>query len=96
MECTAKHTKFQPTDKQWECPKCGSDNNHFTINNSVEGSDDNCPLLHSDDEVECSKCETGWSGDQVSKLMAKKLNRVVCPTCKGVGYVDGKKKGKVQ
>jgi rubredoxin len=26
MTCPVKHTKFQPTDAQWRCPKCGADN----------------------------------------------------------------------
>jgi hypothetical protein len=88
--CTAKHTKFQPTNAEWLCPKCGSNNEKFVIEMGAEGGDEDCTLLHIDDEITCMECHNSWNGAVVSKLLQKKSKAgdyVTCPCCKGVGRV---------
>lgn len=98
MTCGVKHTKYQPTDKEWRCPKCGaSADKGFCINEPAEGTDDNCSLLHDEDGIGCDNCmtehdrNTYYSGKQFAALLVKKNNLVPCPHCKGTGLV--KKKG---
>jgi Zn finger protein HypA/HybF involved in hydrogenase expression len=93
--CYAKHTKYQPTDEQWQCPLCGADNESFTVEESPDEVADDCELLHEEDEVHCSNCNSSWSGKAVAAVMAKKANLVVCPTCKGAGYVKAAEPPKV-
>jgi DNA-directed RNA polymerase subunit RPC12/RpoP len=88
--CGGKHTKYQPTMKEWKCPSCGANDNgeYFYIDTfAIEVSDPDCSLLHRDDVVVCTKCNKEWTGDRLSKLMAKITNMVPCPNCKGTGFV---------
>ena len=87
MICPAKHTKYQPADKDWKCPRCGGDNTVFTINESAAEALDDCERVHDEDEVRCSKCDMRWTGKQVTALLAKNLDLVECPHCKGKGMV---------
>lgn len=89
MACTAKHTKFQPADGEWKCPKCGGGADVFYIEEPVENTDD-CPLLHSEDTVYCNNCEKAWSGTTLAKMFEKRAaegDYETCPCCKGVGRV---------
>jgi rubredoxin len=92
MICQAKHTKFQPSDEQWICPKCGADSAFFVVEDGAEDSDDDCPLLHNEDEIECGKCGYGGTGKSVAAQMTRKLDLVPCPCCKGAGYVKKEEK----
>lgn len=87
--CGVKHTKYQPTDEEWKCPLCGAndDGEHFYIDSFVEGSADDCELMHRDDTVVCTACDYAWTGEQISKIMAKIASMIPCPHCKGIGFV---------
>lgn len=93
--CTAKHTKFQPVEAEWKCPKCGAPacpkeprDNAFIVNDSPEGSDWNCTALHDEDSLGCG-CGYGTSGKAFAARLQKAANMVPCPTCKGHGLVKG-------
>jgi len=90
--CTARHTNFQPTDKQWVCPSCGVDSNDFMIEESAEGSSPDCLKLHASDTVFCFQCGKTWTGSRLATLMSKKVGvtTVKCSCCKGTGYVTVK------
>ncbi len=89
--CTVKHTKYQVSDAEWSCPRCGEGNEHFTIEMSADGSHPDCAAIHVEDEVYCTNCKYGWSGESATKALMKKHNRVCCPTCKGAGTVPAPK-----
>ena len=97
MTCTAKHTKYQPTDEEWKCPKCGAKAHNeesleegWIIDISSEFSED-CDLLHEDDELCCYTCQYACSGKAFAAKVAKQKNLVTCPCCKGKGWVDPSK-----
>ena len=83
--CDRKHTKFQPTDEQWKCPKCGRGSDVFYM--SDDSIDCYCPLLHDDDYIVCENCEREWTGKKLAAVMAKNAGLVKCPHCKGSGFV---------
>jgi len=94
MICNAKHIKYQPTDEEFRCPKCGAGPEEgFVIENPDETAHDACGLLHEKDWIACNNCETEYhrdtfySGKQYAALMVKKNNLVPCPHCKGKGLV---------
>lgn len=91
MSCPGKHTKFQPTDSQWYCPKCGAGTYDFYIDCSPGDADPDCEKLHIGDSVVCTSCTRGNShhtGDQIAKAMVKKLHFMQCSHCKGSGFVQ--------
>lgn len=49
QQCNSKHTKYQPTDEEWRCPKCGSDSEKFWIEDNFGA--DGCELLHETDTI---------------------------------------------
>ena len=89
--CTEKHAKFQPTDDQWKCPKCGAGNNGgeslFYIDESPNGD---CELLHSEDYIVCVICKSSWTGKRLSTVMVKAMNLEKCPHCAGTGFIAKK------
>ena len=92
--CTAKHTQFQPTPEQWKCPKCGTGNGEsesqpFFVDDGPLGGMD-CDLLHEEDQVICTSCDSSWTGKRLATVMAKKLNLDICPHCNGTGFIDKK------
>lgn len=87
MTCNAKHTKFQPSDDDWKCPKCGDDSGNFAINYLDDLADEDCNLLHDADEIACGKCGYGATGKNVARALEKKTRQVPCPHCKGRGWV---------
>ena len=89
IPCPAKHAKYQPTDEDWLCPKCGADNRYFVIIAPIDDASEACVLVHEDDEIDCEKCGYGGSGSTVTKKMAAQMNMVKCPHCSGRGYVKG-------
>jgi len=88
MKCEAKHVKFEPSEKEWKCPKCNAKCGVFHIYESVEDSDGDCNLLHPADILRCTKCNYETSGQAFSNMIKKKLNMIPCPHCKGTGYVQ--------
>ena len=87
MGCPAKHTKFQPTDEEWRCPRCGAGSDYFYIELSAPDADPDCDKLHVDDWIICDNCGGGWKGSTVAKKLKEKLNYIPCPYCKGRGYI---------
>jgi len=86
-KCIAKHTMYQPTDEEWKCPKCGSGDEHFDIQEPAEFSSDDCVQLHVNDELSCYNCGYGISGKEFASRLQKQKNLVTCPCCKGSGLV---------
>jgi Zn finger protein HypA/HybF involved in hydrogenase expression len=84
-DCALKHTRYQPTEEEWRCPKCGRDSSAFYIEES-ENMD--CDLLHPDDSIICDTCDKVWSGAAIARIFQNKAHRIICPTCKGTGYVE--------
>jgi len=89
-KCRMKHTEFQIDNEHWKCPSCGAGQESFYIISSIN---DDCPLIHPDDEVICDHCKLSMYGEEVVKLIMKKEDLVPCPFCDGKGLVH---KDKVQ
>lgn len=88
MICRAKHTKYQPGESEWNCPKCGEGRpGEFVIYDSDDLADLDCELLHSGDVLKCETCGFDCSGRYLSGLLAKKANMIKCPCCRGSGFV---------
>ena len=95
MTCQAKHTKYQPTDEEWKCRKCGSGPESFWIEESDPDKSDDCTLLHNDDSAICFKCGYSVSGKSFAAALQREHNLISCPHCKGTGLVPkGKGDGK--
>jgi hypothetical protein len=93
MMCPVKHTKYQPTDEDFACPKCGAtpdSDEGFYSEFSPDGAED-CPMLHDDDELRCYRCDYTTSGKRFAISIAKAKNMVKCPHCKGAGLIEGAK-----
>ena len=96
IPCSAKHTKYQPTDEEFCCPKCGATVGHFCVD---DGPNLDCDLLHDEDELNCygepgamgCPAQYGTTGKAFAALVVKKKNIQTCPTCKGKGYVPKEK-----
>ena len=87
VPCEAKHTPYQPDNDHWRCPKCGDKTGEFVVDCSPDEANEQCPLLHVDDECVCTACSYGARGSVVAKALAKRDHVVTCPTCKGAGVV---------
>lgn len=91
--CAAKHTKYQPTDDEWKCPKCGAGaddtRGEFIIQEPDTSADHDCSALHDLDELGCNACEHGVSGKAFAARIQKRRNLVPCVHCKGKGLVPG-------
>lgn len=84
--CEARHTKFQPSDDEWKCPKCFSTD--WYIEENHEGSDERCSRLHTEDFLMCPSCGHSEFAAKFANRIAKALNLVACPCCKGKGMVS--------
>ncbi len=91
MGCTAKHTKYQPTDKEFRCPKCKAKVGDFAIDEPLETVDEDCTKLHVGEWLYCYKCSYGISAVVFTRQLMKVKNLVPCPCCKGTGLVAGTK-----
>jgi Zn finger protein HypA/HybF involved in hydrogenase expression len=92
VSCIAKHTKYQPSDKEWLCPKCSSGSKSpepFIITDTDEGALVACPALHERDSVYCEHCGLTASGKTVAAKMQAKASMISCPKCRGTGFVKG-------
>jgi hypothetical protein len=95
LACTGKHTKYQPTEAEFTCPKCEAKVGDFCIDECVNAE---CPDLHDEDGVACygkngkgCPANYGASGKTFAALVVKKRNLVPCEHCKGKGFVSTKK-----
>lgn len=89
-DCKAKHTRYQPSEAEWRCPKCGADAERFIIDESDEDVHDVCSGLHDSDRLWCGRCEASRNGRQFAAMLERKNNLVPCPHCKGKGLVKAK------
>lgn len=96
MPCTRKHTKYQPTDEEFKCPKCGAGMGDFCIDTDLDvvSTDPDCPDLHVDDQLVCwgkngkgCPAQYGTSGKAFAATLVKKHNLEPCKHCKGNGLV---------
>lgn len=95
IRCDGKHTKYQPSEAEWRCPKCGASAdftsvgcNTFIIDSTEDGANPDCTANH---EGDCLRCDCGYttSGKAFAARLQKAANMVPCPTCKGHGLVKG-------
>lgn len=87
MTCTTKHTKYQPTDEEWKCPKCGAPSGDFYIDESASEEASECPKLHDLDFLRCANCGHTDDGKPFAVRIQKQKALVPCPHCKGSGMV---------
>lgn len=94
--CTFKHTKYQPTDEEFHCPKCKAPGGDFCVD---DGPNLECDLLHDEDILNCygkggagCPAEYGITGKAFAAALVKKNNLVPCKHCKGKGLVPKGKK----
>ena len=86
-ECTAKHTRYQPTEAEWLCPKCKANNESFWTEEPDGEASDTCDKLHEKDEIYCYKCNWAGSGKTFTKKLQDAQGLVKCECCKGTGLV---------
>lgn len=60
---------FQPNEDQWKCPKCMAGIDQFGIDYPIDEMDD-C-LLRNGDTCRCYSCHEVFTGEEVSKALAK-------------------------
>ena len=94
MTCYAKHTKYQPTEAEFVCPRCHAKAGVFCISESATGADETCALLHDNDVLgcmsndhDCKKDREYLSGKTFAARIQKAKNLVPCVHCKGTGLV---------
>lgn len=91
MNCTAKHTKYDPSGAEWACPKCGANADQgFLIEEPAETAGERCEKLHDDDVIYCEKCDYTTTGKKFSAFIIKQRNLITCPCCKGKGLIPKK------
>jgi hypothetical protein len=79
LACTGKHTKYQPTQEEFCCPKCGAKCGDFCVDDDIL----NC---YGVDAKGCPS-QYGVGGKAFAAGLVKKKNLVPCKCCKGKGYV---------
>lgn len=89
--CPAKHTKYDPTEGEFKCPKCGAKPPEFYIDESPEEAHADCVKLHPGDNLCCTQCGYGTSGQAFANRIVKQKNLKPCPHCNGKGLVAGDK-----
>jgi hypothetical protein len=73
-------------DSEWECPKCG-EKEEFYIDEIYDCGNAECEKEHDQDIVRCYKCDTAWTLKTIINKWKKKKNMILCPHCKGTGYI---------
>jgi len=89
MNCPAKHTKYQPTEAEWKCPRCLAtfdSKKPFYVQEPVDGTED-CLKLHCDDFLFCDTCGYSATGKSFAAQIVKAKNLKPCPHCNGTGLV---------
>jgi len=86
-DCDAVHTKYQPSSKEWRCPKCSARFPKFGVEQAADGAKQGCRRLHEEDDVVCLACGGSWSGLEVIKLIKAASHYETCPTCHGKGVI---------
>jgi len=75
MNCREKHTRWQPTDKEFCCPACKAQAGDFFIDESASDEDENgdliCEKLHVNDYMYCNSCGLVISGADLAKRCAR-------------------------
>lgn len=89
MKCKKKHVAYQPTDEEFNCPKCGTKCGDFHLIIQFDDSDMDCDLIHADDYIECDGCGFSISASRFAKDIQITKNLVPCGHCKGTGLVNG-------
>lgn len=84
MNCPYKHTKYDPTEEEFKCPKCGAVCGVFCVE---EGPNEECLLMHEDDTLHCFECGYTTTGKAFVNKLLKDKSHVECPHCKGKGYI---------
>ena len=88
--CLTKPTKYQPTDEEFNCPKCGAGVPIFHIDESA--CHDDCTKVHDSDTLRCDACyrdgrDYDASGKAFAAGVVKRNGLVVCVRCAGKGVV---------
>lgn len=82
MHCPFRHTKIDPPEGAYICPRCGS--SEFFV---MDSENYDCEKMHSEDLLECEDCSFDINGKNFVDLYIKKQKLTKCPNCKGTGYV---------
>lgn len=91
-KCLGKHTKYQPTEDEFRCPKCGTPPSDGLIIDNAEdppGSISECVLIHDEDALVCNYCGFTTSGRSFAASLVRKAGLVKCEHCRGTGFVKG-------
>jgi len=97
MTCSRKHTVPQIPDEYWKCSKCGEvDNFVLEPPEGMEDKDEDCPLLHDDDDCVCYSCGNATTAKRFAASFAKKNDLVACPCCAGKGLLPSKKAASIK
>ena len=92
MQCPAKHTKYQPADEEWRCPKCSATSAEgWTIYDQDGTQIDGCEKLHNADLLYCEQCSHSETGQVFASRIARQKQLIPCPHCKGTGLLKGGK-----
>jgi hypothetical protein len=86
MTCPAKHTAYQPTEDEWQCPHCGKGNEAFHVADWADGTP-SCEALHEEDGLYCNACDHSISGKVFAEGLQAARNLVTCTCCQGTGLV---------
>jgi hypothetical protein len=86
--CNAKHTKYQPTDDEFHCPKCKAKSGDFYIIDTIEDANEECSNLHVGEYITCALCGYDTSAQSFATSWVKKHSLVPCKCCKGTGMVS--------
>lgn len=88
-QCHGKHTKYQPTEDEFRCPRCGAEVGIFVVQETEGGANLDCELNHPGDSLGCDKCGYGTSGRAFAARVQREKGLVPCQHCKGTGLVKG-------
>lgn len=86
------HVTYEPTDKEFCCPRCGAECGTFFIDHDYTGGVslcgiEDCEHLHKEDVLRCHSCGHSTTGAYFVRQLIKKNNLVKRPCCNGSGRV---------